>query len=143
MLKKLLLSLLAFIIGGLVVTWFTIGQSLYDTHRATSPTTAPGDYAKQNDSRVPVPVQQTQVQYPFDPLKNVYWGDTHVHTRASFDATLFGTTLTVEDAYRFAKGEAMRNAGGELMQLSRPLDFVAITAVLWNYCRYSRNSNIS
>ncbi len=127
MLKKLLLSLLAFIIGGLVVTWFTIGQSLYDTHRATSPTTAPGDYAKQNDSRVPVPVQQTQIQYPFDPLKNVYWGDTHVHTRASFDATLFGTTLTVEDAYRFAKGEAMRNAGGELMQLSRPLDFVAIT----------------
>ena len=42
-------------------------------------------------------------------------------------ATLMGNTLTIEDAYRFAKGEALRNAGGELMQLSRPLDFVAIT----------------
>ena len=35
--------------------------------------------------------------------------------------------MTVEDAYRFARGEALRSDGGERMQLSRPLDFVAIT----------------
>jgi hypothetical protein len=32
-----------------------------------------------------------------------------------------------EDAYRFAKGEKLRSPGREWMQLSRPLDFVAIT----------------
>jgi hypothetical protein len=62
---------------------------------------------------------------PPNPLKNVYWGDTHVHTHESFDATLFGTTLTIEDAYRFARGEALRSDGGERMQRTRPLDFVA------------------
>ena len=51
----------------------------------------------------------------------------HVHTEASFDAKLFGVDLTIEDAYRFARGEKLRSPGGELMQLSRPLDFVAIT----------------
>ena len=64
---------------------------------------------------------------PANPLGNVYWGDTHVHTHESFDAKLMGTTLTIEDAYRFARGETLRSDGGEIMQLSRPLDFVAIT----------------
>ena len=125
--KKILLSLLALILLAVGVAWFAVGQRLYAVYRATAPHTAPEDYAKQDDSRVEIPAQQPQEAKPFNALKNVFWGELHVHTVASFDAVLFGTTLTVEDAYRFAKGEKLRSAGGELMQLSRPLDFVAIT----------------
>jgi hypothetical protein len=43
------------------------------------------------------------------------------------DAVLFGTKASVEDAFRFARGGPVLSPGGEPMQLSRPLDFVAIT----------------
>ncbi len=59
--------------------------------------------------------------------RNLYFGDLHVHTNLSFDAYLFGTRLSPEDAYRFANGEAVRNSAGEVMQIGRPLDFVALT----------------
>ena len=36
---------------------------------------------------------------------HVYWGDTHLHTSLSPDAGLFGNTLGLEEAYRFARGE--------------------------------------
>jgi len=51
----------------------------------------------------------------------------HLHTAESFDSSMMGNKLGIEDAYRFAKGEPLIGAGGETMQLSRPLDFVAIT----------------
>ncbi|MCP4039279.1 MAG: DUF3604 domain-containing protein, partial [bacterium] len=98
-----------------------------ETDRMFGRDSAPADYALQDDSKVDAPAPEPLVVQPRNPLKNVYWGDTHVHTHESFDATLFGTTITVEDAYRFARGEALRSDGGERMQLSRPLDFVAIT----------------
>jgi hypothetical protein len=62
-----------------------------------------------------------------NPSKNLYFGELHLHTEQSFDSVLFGNTLTIEDAYRFAQGEPMNNTGGELMRISTPLDFVAIT----------------
>ena len=34
----------------------------------------------------------------------VFWGDTHLHTAVSVDATIFGATLGLEDAYRFGPG---------------------------------------
>ncbi len=37
--------------------------------------------------------------------QRVFWGETHLHTSYSTDAGLFGTRLTPDDAYRFAKGE--------------------------------------
>lgn len=111
-------------LGGI---WFTLGAPLWKVRNATSLATAPADYALQDDSRVAIPAAQPHVAQPYNALKNVYWGELHLHTEASFDAKLFGTSLTVEDAYRFAKGEKLRSPGGELMQLSRPLDFVAIT----------------
>ena len=109
------------------LVWFTVGAPLWKVRNATSLATAPADYALQDDSRVTIPAAQPHVAQPYNALKNVYWGELHLHTEASFDAKLFGTSLTVEDAYRFAKGEKLRTPGGELMQLSRPLDFVAIT----------------
>jgi hypothetical protein len=127
MLRKILLGIAGLLVLGAAVAWFTVGRGMYDASQVFGRDTAPADYALQDDSRVSAPSPEPHVMQPPNPRKNVYWGDTHVHTHESFDATLFGTTLTIEDAYRFARGETLRSDGGERMQLSRPLDFVAIT----------------
>jgi len=127
MLKKIALGAAALLVLGAAIGWFTIGRDFRDANRAYGRESAPADHALQDDSKVDAPVPEPWVVQPVNPLKNAYWGDTHVHTHESFDAALFGTTLTIEDAYRFARGEALRSDGGERMQLSRPLDFVAIT----------------
>ena len=62
-----------------------------------------------------------------NPNKSAFFGDLHVHTTNSFDAYQFGTLATPDDAYRFAKGEAIDNPAGFPMQQKRPLDFYAVT----------------
>ena len=63
-----------------------------------------------------------------DPLRNVYFGETHVHTSWSFDAYVFGNTLAgPEDAYQYALGKPIRHPGGYMVQIKRPLDFLAVT----------------
>jgi len=63
-----------------------------------------------------------------NPQKNLYWGDTHLHTNFSTDAFIFGTvTATPDDAYRFAKGEEMTHpVSGQKVQLKEPLDFLVV-----------------
>jgi hypothetical protein len=70
----------------------------------------------------------------FNPLKEPFFGDTHVHTRLSLDANLQGNRLAPIDAYRFARGEEVgiqpHDADGNALrklQISRPLDFVALS----------------
>ena len=63
----------------------------------------------------------------YDELRNAYFGDLHVHTKYSFDAYAFGTMATPDDAYRFAKGEPIKNPAGFDMQLREPLDFYGVT----------------
>ena len=60
-------------------------------------------------------------------LRKAYFGDLHVHTANSFDAFTIGTLATPHDAYRYAKGEAISHPAGFDMQMSRPLDFYAVT----------------
>ena len=63
----------------------------------------------------------------FNQNKNVYFGDLHVHTKHSFDAFIFGTTNSPDDAYKFAKGGIIQHPLGFDMKLRQPLDFYAVT----------------
>jgi hypothetical protein len=60
--------------------------------------------------------------------RNAYFGDLHVHTALSFDAYIFNTRTMPDDAYRFARGDALPHPGGFRIRLQgAPLDFVAVT----------------
>jgi Protein of unknown function (DUF3604) len=56
-----------------------------------------------------------------------FFGDTHTHTSFSMDAGAFGARLGPKDAYRLAKGEELTASSGQLVKLSRPLDFMVVT----------------
>jgi hypothetical protein len=56
----------------------------------------------------------------------VLWGDSHLHTANSADASLFGNTLGLDEAYRAARGEEVTSATGLPFKLGRPLDWIVI-----------------
>ncbi len=63
-----------------------------------------------------------------NPLRNVYFGDLHVHTRNSFDAYVFNVRASPDDAYFYAKGRTIEHAMGFQIKLNDgPLDFLAVT----------------
>ncbi len=64
---------------------------------------------------------------PADPLKQAYFGELHLHTNHSFDSFIFGNPLGPDEAYRFSQGEPVKFYGGQMRQIDRPLDFVAVT----------------
>ena len=58
-----------------------------------------------------------------NPLRDVYFGETHLHTNWSFDAFVFGTMHAgPEEAYQYALGKPVKHPGGYTVQLKRPLD---------------------
>jgi hypothetical protein len=75
-------------------------------------------------------LEQERVYSPYanrDYPDQVFFGDTHFHTNLSFDAGLVGTRLTMDEGYRFARGETVISNTGQPVQLIRPLDFLVIT----------------
>jgi hypothetical protein len=84
-----------------------------------------------------LPFARTETREPcaaFDPLRRPFFGDLHVHTALSLDASTQDTRNRPRDAYRFARGEPMGiqpyDAAGRpqrTVRLGRPLDFVAVT----------------
>ena len=66
-------------------------------------------------------------EIPVNVNRDAFFGDLHVHTRYSFDAFIFGTTASPDDAYKYAKGNSIKHPLGFDMQLDDPLDFYAVT----------------
>lgn len=63
-----------------------------------------------------------------NPLRNAYFGETHLHTSYSLDANLFGTRNDPRMAYRFAQGQEVDIPETGLKQrIAAPLDFAAVT----------------
>ncbi len=67
-----------------------------------------------------------------NPLRNLYFGDLHVHTSYSFDAYINAVRVDPFAAYEFALGQPVElpdasGLGTHTHQLERPLDFAAVT----------------
>ena len=77
--------------------------------------------------KFPAPPKPSVDRPAHNPNRSAYFGDLHVHTTLSFDASAFGTTATPADAYRYAQGEAIKHPSGFEVQLAQPLDFYAVT----------------
>ncbi len=79
------------------------------------------------EDRVPATSPAGLVPLATHASKNVYFGDMHVHTAFSADAFIFGTRASIDDAFRYAKGESIAHVSGTPIQANRPLDFLAVT----------------
>jgi Protein of unknown function (DUF3604) len=77
-------------------------------------------------SSVAPTVEQLEAAVPENPLKDAYFGETHVHTSFSLDAYIGGARITPDDAYRFAKGQEV-TVNGQKHNIGRPLDWVAVS----------------
>ena len=63
-----------------------------------------------------------------NPLRDAYFGETHVHTSWSLDAWIFGNRLTDPgDAYKYFKGEPIKHPLGYDIKIDTPLDFAGVT----------------
>ena len=79
--------------------------------------------------QVVAPAKATAELPPANPLKNVYWGDTHLHTSYSPDAFLMGNqTADPDTAYRYAKGlPVVHPYHRARIQIYTPLDFLVVS----------------
>lgn len=80
--------------------------------------------------QLPSPLPETATvatSTEFNSERNAYFGDLHVHTMYSYDAFIFGTTSSPDDAYSFAKGASLTHPAGFEMKLDVPLDFYGVT----------------
>jgi hypothetical protein len=83
--------------------------------------------AAQDEDAFYRPARVSREIQPANPLNNVYFGDLHIHSSLSSDSYLLGNRLDLDAAYRIAKGESTKIATGERVELTRPLDFAAVT----------------
>jgi hypothetical protein len=63
-----------------------------------------------------------------NPERNAYFGETHVHTSWSLDAFAIGNLLTNPgDAYKYFRGEPIKNPMGYEVKIDTPLDWAGVT----------------
>ncbi|MEP4051198.1 MAG: DUF3604 domain-containing protein [Litorimonas sp.] len=88
---------------------------------------APADNSNAGE-KTTTPTTKIEQTAGYNPSKNVYFGDLHIHTKNSFDAYIFNVRTTPADVYRFASGDTLKHPAGFDITLSGPpLDFVAAT----------------
>jgi hypothetical protein len=115
----------------LLCGWFAYDYLM--TNLKFIPTTAEeratirAEIAAQDENALYKPAQSPRSIQPVNPLNNVYFGDLHIHSNLSADAYLFGNRRDLDATYRFAKGESAAIETGEVIELTRPLDFAAVT----------------
>ena len=85
--------------------------------------------APAQSKQVVATVESTADLPPANPLKNVYWGDTHLHTSYSPDAFLMGNqTADPDTAYHYAKGlPVIHPYHRARIQIGTPLDFLVVS----------------
>jgi len=71
-------------------------------------------------------LEELEAAVAANPLKEAYFGETHVHTAYSLDAYIGGARITPDEAYRFAKGQEV-TVNGQKHSIGRALDFVAVS----------------
>ncbi|MEZ4292294.1 MAG: DUF3604 domain-containing protein [Myxococcota bacterium] len=96
--------------------------------------TAPASAATAGRERPYAVTEEREACRDYDPLRRPLFGDTHVHTRLSHDASTQDTRTTPRDAYRFARGEEIgiqpwsaEGVAGRRVKLDRPLDWTALS----------------
>lgn len=63
-----------------------------------------------------------------NPLKNLYFGEEHIHTSASPDAFAIGNRGSWADTYNYAMGKEIKlSTTGKSIKRRTPLDFIGIT----------------
>lgn len=112
----------------------------------TGDKTTPDPAGKGNGATASAPISARPSPRPFTrteereacadyaPLKRPFFGDLHVHTARSQDASTQDTRTSPRDAYQFAQGQPLAiqpfdDEGNSLrtVALDRPLDFAAVT----------------
>jgi hypothetical protein len=71
-------------------------------------------------------VEQLEAAVRENPLKEAYFGETHVHTSFSLDAYIGGARLTPDEAYKFAQGKDV-TIQGQTHNIRKPLDWTAVS----------------
>ena len=125
--KTLLLAPPVIIICGWLAYDFVMTNITFIPSSDEERTAIRSEVAAQDENAFYKPPQTSRSVQPFNPVNNVYFGDLHIHSNLSADAYLFGNRRDLDATYRFAKGESAKLATGEIIEITRPLDFAAVT----------------
>jgi len=112
----ILISILLFLLVG--------GFFVYRTLVPKGPVTDPVENLVRDRATKSKQIDTSEIER--NPLRNLYFGDLHVHTQLSFDAYIGGASTSPSEAYQFAKGQAIE-IFGRSVKINRPLDFAAVT----------------